>query len=132
MAMSLLSGKMLVSDYDLMSIWHGDGAGWRKVFASAANGASRGRYSVEATAIIKKLNRSLVSRIQHGCQDDYCSPHNPGVKMADHFAIFCQRVGEYSANPAACKSFYERNRLVWFYGPTGAYLLDVAKQELAQ
>ena len=126
------SGKMLVSDYDLMSIWRRDGAGWRKVFASAANGASRGRYSAEATAIIKALNQSLVSRIQHGCQDDYCSPHNPGVKLADHFATFCQGVGKHHANPAVCQSFYERNKLVWLYGPTGAYLLDVARQELAR
>jgi len=123
---------MRVSDYDLMSIWRRGGTGWRKVFASAANGAHRGPYPAEATAIIKELNRSLVSRIQHGCQDDYCSLHNPGVKMADHFAAFCNGVGEYSVNPAACKSFYERNRLVWLYGPTGAYLFDVAKQELAR
>mgnify|MGYP001602723996 CR=1 FL=1 len=125
-------GKMLVSDYDLMSIWHQSGSGWRKVFASAANGAPRGKYSAEATAIIKELNRSLVSRIQHGCQDNYCSPHNPGVKMADHFATFCHGVGEYSANPAACKAFYERKRLVWLYGQTGVYLFDVARQGLAQ
>jgi hypothetical protein len=123
---------MRVSDYDLMSIWRQGGTGWRKVVASAANGADRGSYPPEATAIIKELNRTLVSRIQHGCQDDYCSSKNPGVKMADHFATFCQGVGEYSANPTVCKSFYERNRLAWFYGPTGVYLLDVAKQKLAQ
>jgi len=52
--------------------------------------------------------------------------------MADHFAMFCHGVGEYSATPTSCKSFYERNGLVWLYGPTGAYLLDVAKQELAR
>jgi hypothetical protein len=52
--------------------------------------------------------------------------------MADHFGAFCNGVGEYSVNPAACKSVYERNRLVWLYGQTGAYLLDVAKQELAR
>lgn len=123
---------MRVSDYDLMSIWRQGGAPWRKVFVSAANGADRGPYSPEATAIIKELNRSLVSRIQHGCQDDYCSSKNPGVKMADHFATFCNGVGKHHANPAACKSFYERNWLVWLYGPTGVYLLDVARQELAQ
>lgn len=125
-------GKMLVSDYDLMSIWRHGGAGWRKVFASAADGAPRGRYSAEATAIIKELNGSLVSRIQHGCQDDYCSLQNPGVKMADHFATFSNGIAEYHANPAGCKSFYERNRLVWLYGPTGAYLLAAARKELAR
>lgn len=122
--------SMRVSDYDLMSIWRQGGAGWRKVVASAANGADRGSFSPEATAIIKELNRSLVSRIQHGCLDDYCSPKNPGVKMADHFATFCNGVGEHHANPVACKMFYERNKLVWLYGHTGAYLLDVARQVL--
>ena len=125
-------GKMLVSDYDLMSIWRQGGAGWRKVFVSAANGAPRGPYLVEATATIKELNRGLVSRIQHGCQDDYCSPYNPGVKMADHFVAFCNGVGEYSANPSSCKLFYERNGLVWLYGPTGTYLLDVARQAMVR
>jgi len=123
---------MRVSDYDLMSLWRHGGAGWRKVLASAANGADRGPYSAEATALIKELNRGLVSRIQHGCQDDYCSPKNPGVKMGDHFATFCHGVAAHHANPTVCKLFYERNTLVWLYGPTGAYLLDVARRELAQ
>ncbi len=33
---------MRVSDYDLMSLLRQAGAGWRKVFASAADGAPRG------------------------------------------------------------------------------------------
>lgn len=124
-------GEMLVSDYDLMSVWRREGAGWRKVFLSAADGASRGRYPAEGTAILKELNQTLVSRIQHGCQDDYCSPKNPGVKMTDHFAAFCNGAGEHYANSVTCKAFYERNQLVWLYGPTGAYLLDVAEQKLS-
>ena len=115
-----------------MSIWRQGGSGWRKVFASAANGETRGRYPAEATTIIIGLNRSLVSRIQHGCQDDYCSLKNPGVKTADHFATFCNGLAEYHVNPAVCKLFYERKGLVWLYGPTGAYLLDVARKELAR
>lgn len=121
---------MRVSDYDLMSLWRHGGAGWRKVLASAANGADRGPYSPEATVIIKELNRGLVSRIQHGCQDDYCSPKNPGVKMGDHFATFCHGVAAHHANPAVCKSFYERNTLVWLYDTTGSYLLDTARRVL--
>ena len=122
---------MRVSDYDLMSLWRQKGTGWRKVFVSAAHGAPRGPYSSETTAIIKELNRSLVSRIQHGCQDDYCSPHNPGVNMTDHFVGFSNNVGEYYANPMLCKMFYERKGLVWLYNSAGAYLLDVAQEELA-
>ena len=125
-------GHMRVSDYDLMSLWRREGTGWRKVFASAAHGAPRGPYSSEATAIIKELNRSLVSRIQHGCQDDFCSPQNPGVKMHDHFAAFYQGQATYFSNPPACNAFYTRMGLVWPYHPSGKYLLDVAQQELAK
>lgn len=125
-------GRMRVSDYDLMSLWRQDGVGWRKVFASAANGDPRGPYSAEATAIIKALNRNLVSRIQHGCQDDFCSPQNPGVNMTDHFAVFSNTVGEHHPNPLLCKMFYERKGLVWPYNAAGVYLLDVARQQLAQ
>jgi hypothetical protein len=122
-------GSMFVSDYDLMSIWR-RATQWRKVVTSAAKGAPRGPYSAEGTAILKALNRRLVSRIKHGCQDDFCSPANPGIKMVDHFAAFYDGIGEYHPNPAACKLFYERHGLVWLYGVTGAYLLDTARQEL--
>ncbi|MGD9853091.1 MAG: hypothetical protein AB7T38_17730 [Nitrospirales bacterium] len=125
-------GHMRVSDYDLMSLWRQAGAGWRKVFASAANGAPRGSYSPEATSIIKALNQRLVSRIQHGCQDDYCSPQNPGVSMSDHFVGFSNNVGEHLANPLLCKMFYEKKGLVWLYNSAGGYLLDVARQTSAK
>ncbi len=120
-------GMMLVSDYDLMSIWRREGTSWRKVFISAANGAPRGRYPVEGTVLLKELNRTLVSRIQHGCQDDYCSLNNPGVNMADHFASFANGLAEHHANSAGCRTFYERNQLVWLYGSTGQYLFDTAR-----
>lgn len=121
-------GNMHVSDYDLMSIWRHGGSGWRKVVVSAANGAARGPYSAEGTAILKELNRNLVSRIQHGCQDDFCSPANPGVKMSDHFAAFCNGNAEYFPNAVLCKAFYDRKGLLWLYSLSGTYLLHMAKQ----
>jgi hypothetical protein len=126
------AGTMLVSDYDLMSLWRWEARGWRKVVISAANGAARGRYPTEGTALLKELNRNLVSRLQHGCQDDYCSPKNPGVNMTDHFATFCNGMAEHHTNSMACKAFYERNHLVWLYGWTGEYLLDTARHVLVQ
>lgn len=123
-------GSMFVSDYDLMSIWRHGGGGWCKIVVSAENGASRGRYSAEGTGVLKELNRNLVSRIKHGCQDDFCSSHNPGIKMSDHFSAFSNGRSEYFPNPATCKMFYERNKLVWLYTDTGNYLLDAAKKEL--
>ena len=122
-------GNMYVSDYDLMSIWRHSGAGWCKIFVSAADGASRGPYSAEGTAILKELNHRLVSKVKHGCQDDFCSLHNPGVKPGDHFAAFYDGMGEYLGDPAVCKMFYERNGLVWLYDDSGGYLLDAARQE---
>ena len=122
--------KMYVSDYDLMSLWRHGGQGWRKIFASAAHGRQRGPYPGEATLILKQLNKRLVSRIMHGCQDDYCSQDNRGVKPGDHFTAFCDGRGEYLPTVAVCKSFYERNKLPWLYSETGAYLLDTARREL--
>jgi len=127
-----MPGHMRVSDYDLMSLWRQGGTAWKKVFASAANGAPRGPYSAAATAIIRELNQRLVSRIQHGCQDDYCSPQNPGVKMADHFVGFSNNVGVHLATPLLCKKYYEQNGLLWPYTANGGYLLDVARRILAQ
>ncbi len=123
-------GRMFVSDYDLMSIWRYQGAGWRKVVASAANGASRGPYLVEATGILRDLNCELVSRIKHGCQDDFCSPHNPGVNARDHFAAFYRGLAEHYLNPTDCKNFYARMGLLWLYSGSGSYLLESARQAL--
>jgi hypothetical protein len=122
-------GDMYVSDYDLMSTWRHGAAGWCKVVISAADGASRGPYSAEGTAILKELNRRLVSRVKHGCQDDFCSPHNPGVKLGDHFAAFYDGIGEYLVSPSVCKMFYERQGLAWLYDDAGGYLLDSAKKD---
>ena len=45
---------------------------------------------------------------------------------------FCNGLAEHHVNLVGCKLFYERKGLVWLYGPTGAYLLDVARKELAR
>jgi hypothetical protein len=124
-------GYMRVSDYDLMSLWRRGATGWEKVFASAANGADSGPYLPEARLLIKQLNGSLVSRIQHGCQDDYVSPKNPGVKLTDHFVAFFNNQAEYFDSPLLCQMFYKRKRLVWLYNSTGVYRLDVARHMLA-
>ena len=125
-------GYMRVSDYDLMCLCRQEGGKWRKVFASAANGAPRGKYTAEAVGILKQLNQKLVSRIQHGCQDDFCSAKNPGVRETDHFAAFFSGHAEYKANRSECKRFYEQQKLIWLYGANGEYLVDVAKKVLGQ
>ena len=111
-----------VSDYDLMSIWRNKGPGLEKVFTSAANGAVRGKWLPEACAIVVSLNRLLVSRIQHGCQDDFQSEKNPGVKPNDHFASFHKGHAAHHASPAECRALYEKNGIHWPYREDGSYI----------
>jgi hypothetical protein len=115
-------GRMFVSDYDLMSVWRGTTNGYQKVFVSAANGAVRGKWAPEAMAIIVALNYLLVSRIQHGCQDDFQSIKNPGVKPTDHFAVFCSGAVRHLQDPNACAAFYASNNLSWPYSPNGNFI----------
>lgn len=117
-------GQMRVSDYDLMSVWMHGAGGFRKIFISAARGAARGRWSREATMLVRELNADLVTRVQHGCQDDYNSPLNPGVKPEDHFAAFYDAIAKYLPNPKACAVFYRQSGITWPYGPDGKYLMQ--------
>ena len=115
-------GKLYVSDYDLMSAWKIVGSSFTKIFMSAPAGAARGRWGPEARDFVLRLNQRLVSRIQHGCQDDYHSPNNPGVKAEDHFAAFERGQSHHLVNPDECARYYRLRRLTWPYNPAGRYL----------
>ncbi len=110
-----------VSDYDLMSIWRAKGPKFEKVFTSAADGAVRGPWLPEAHAIVVDLNKLLVSRIQHGCQDDFKSDKNPGVKPTDHFASFCLGHIAHQSSPAECAALYKKHGLHWPYRTDGSF-----------
>ncbi|MBX9698042.1 MAG: hypothetical protein K2X74_01340, partial [Acetobacteraceae bacterium] len=69
----MVDAALYVSDYDLMGVWHWNG-GWIRFRIAAAGGAKRGSYGSEAAEMLRKLNRTLTTRIQHGCQDDWNSP----------------------------------------------------------
>jgi hypothetical protein len=114
--------KIFVSDYDLMSVWQSGLKGFEKIFISAEGGAPRGRWTPQARRLIRELNRNLVSRIQHGCQDDYNSPRNPGVKAGDHFAAFQAGAAEHLADMFECARYYTKFGLVWPYDRTGKYV----------
>ena len=116
------SGEIRVSDYDLMSVWRKGANGFEKLFMSAAGGAPRGRWTPEAQMLAVELNRRLVSRIQHGCQDDFESPKNPGVKSSDHFAAFRQGQAAHLANPALCAKYSAQASLRWPYDPAGHFV----------
>ena len=113
---------LMVSDYDLMSVWRGPASAQVKVFISAAKGASRGAWSTEAVALIRMLNGKLVSRLQHGCQDDFESTDNPGVKSGDHFIAFNRGAVTYLANREACAKYYVDAGLgKWPYDASGKF-----------
>ncbi|WP_424814483.1 hypothetical protein [Roseococcus sp. YIM B11640] len=120
----LVKGSLYVSDYDLMGVWQGAAHGWRRIRISAQEGAKRGSYGAEAAGLLRQLNSTLVTRIQHGCQDDWLSPDNRGVKNDDDtFAGFISGEAEFLATVEACRNFYSSRGLGSFpYHPkTGAF-----------
>jgi hypothetical protein len=116
-------GTLMVSDYDMMSVWRHTGTGFQKIFVSALEpGAARGPWSREAGDLWREMNRHLVTRLQHGCQDDFLNAaRNPGVKMADHFLAIRMGDGMYLRDPVYCENFYRAHALYWPYLSNGKH-----------
>jgi hypothetical protein len=116
-------GHLMVSDYDMMSVWRHEGTGWRKIHVSALEpGAPRGRWSEEARELVRAMNQHLITRLQHGCQDDFHDAgKNPGVKMADHFLAIRAGDGVYLPTPIYCENFYAAHALYWPYLSNGSH-----------
>jgi len=114
-------GHLMVSDYDMMSLWRYNGTGYQKIYVSALEpGAPRGNWGPEAVRIVREMNGFLVTKIQHGCQDDFVNvSKNPGVKMADHFLAIDVGHGVYLPNPIFCENFYKAHGLPWPYDSSG-------------
>jgi len=127
----IVDAEIHVSDYDLMGIWKRDAGTWRRIRVAAPGGAKRGPYGEEARMVLQRLNKRLVSRIQHGCQDDWENPCNPGVKTgeipgqtADRFAAFWDGYADIKTDPRECAAFYaEELRTPWPYRADGTYRL---------
>jgi len=115
--------KLFVSDYDLMSVWRRGAKGFEKISVSAEGGRKRGRYTPDATVVIRELNWSMESRsrIQHGCQDDWNSADNPGVKPGDHFAAFNVGTAEHFDGPMELGIYYNKLNLPFPYDGNGKY-----------
>jgi len=120
--LAVTKGRIFVSDYDLMSVWQNSSRGFVKIFISAGGGASRGRYTQQARELIAEMNKHLVSRLQHGCQDDYDSPKNPGVKAGDHFAAYLAGAAEHLVDMYECERYYRKLGLPWLYDNAGKYV----------
>jgi hypothetical protein len=116
------------SDYDLMSVWYSeDPRHPTRLYISptdkpvpATRGEPwRGKFSPEAAEFVRSMNRVLVARIQHGCQDDMRSIFNPGVASNDHFTAFHAGGGKYLADIRACADYYRTHQLAWPYNAGG-------------
>jgi hypothetical protein len=116
-------GRLMVSDYDMMGVWRHDGTGFRKIPVSAlVPGAARGPWGDLARELVRAMNRHLVSKLQHGCQDDFLNVHdNPGVKRADHFLAVRLGAGLYLSSPDECENFYRAHALFWPYAANGQH-----------
>jgi hypothetical protein len=124
------NGRKMVSDYDLMSVYRLVGPGqFDKVFFSGIDRENkRSRLTPQATAIIRKVNTGLLSRFQHGAQDDYEGADHPNVKLAapgktgDRFVAFNVGAVDYLARTQEARDFYLRNALVWPYDSKGHFV----------
>lgn len=120
------AGRIYVSDYDLMSVWRVSGSiaarGYQKIFVTAMRrGAKRGAFSPEATETVRSLNKGLVSRLQHGAQDDWANAGNRGVTGDDRFLAFECGQAWYMGSAQACAAFYRARGLRWPYDASGRY-----------
>jgi hypothetical protein len=120
-------GRIYVSDYDLMSVWRVSGPltgrSYQKIFVTALQrGAKRGAWSAEARDTVRGLNASgMVSRIQHGAQDDWASSSNRGIDASDRFLAFEVGQAWYLPSAADCERFYRSRALRWPYAKDGSY-----------
>jgi hypothetical protein len=112
----------MVSDYDLMCVWRRSGRGWEELFIAPKGGAKRGPLTAQARAFMIDANRRLRSRLQHGCQGDFHSLLNRGVRAADNFVAFSSGHSELVRGSFAREAFYRSNGLMWPYDGTGRFV----------
>ena len=113
--------RMVVSDYDLMSIWQGTPIGWQKVFCPGPEMKGGWWGSATADRILRELLPKMASPFDHGCQDDFRSKKNPGVGESQRFAAFIDGTTKYLGSRAALKEFHERHELAYPYDDGGKY-----------
>lgn len=118
-------GRFYVSDYDLMSIHRATGDGkFAALPATGVNPEKASKMSDEATLLLRAVNMGMISRFQHGCQDDWDNANNRGVKADDRFAVFNCGRPYYIPNPNELEAFYRRHGVNWPYDRNGHYKLS--------
>lgn len=109
------NGQLIVSDYDLMSVWRADGVGYHKLEFTRDGPGHEARWTdPEAERLYHKLNEHLAIPIEHGANDDW-SPTDPELqKIRDgavvghrRYIAFTER-GDYRLlnSPAELKTYY--------------------------
>jgi hypothetical protein len=124
-------GKAYVSDYDLMCVWRYFGAGhYEKIFFSELGLKGLKALPPAARELFDDINQRLVSPLQHGAQDDYHAPDNPGVAlrqqgaaMPSRFMVFNLGAADYVCNGTELKACYERllGKMAWPYDADGKF-----------
>ncbi len=109
-----------------MSLWiKHDGDSYEKLFASSLDSMKpRGSWSKEAMGMVRLLNNALVSKVQHGAQDDYTPLPNkkhPGVEGHTRFAAFRESEATFLPTMASCEAFYKKWSLHWPYDAAGNF-----------
>jgi len=119
-------GRIYVSDYDLMCVYRLDTAGWGRPTKLMASGIDpskpRSPLSREASDLFRRINRRLVTKLQHGAQDDWASPANPGIDLiGSRFAAV--QLGQFLplGDGNQTKVFYASIGLDWPYAGDGSY-----------
>ncbi len=123
---------VMVSDYDLMSVWRSRASDFEKIYVSAIKpGAKKGAWPEEARALIKRLNGQLITKIQHGAQDDWHSKGNPDVKDEHRFVAFCLGKATFLPSHRECALYYGERGLFWPYDAAGHYVGPVVDANVA-
>lgn len=130
------SGNIMVSDYDMMCVARHDDTRPRTFvrirMSAEGQGVKYGRWDPQSAALLRRLNKNLYSRIQHGAQDDYEGHPHPDFTeksgVPPRAAAFRFVMGGVKAearvlpNRALTKRFYTECGLDWRYDDAGKYL----------
>lgn len=121
------SGRLVVSDIDPMSLWKWSTAGWVHVPCGGPTATSGSWGSEEANRIMHELLPKMTAPFQHGCQDDWKSKDNPGVKRnakgeEPHFAAFFNGTAKHLPSTGDFFAFHTQQGITPPYDPkTGDY-----------
>jgi hypothetical protein len=119
-------GRLFVSDYDMMSAYRlDDSSRPTKLRVTGTDPAKdRSPFSPTAADLVRRLNKGLIARIQHGAQDDWNSPKNRGVDLKeDRFAVFERGLAQLLRDGHEARAFYANRGLTWPYDDRGSFLL---------